>query len=186
MSDKRSFWTTLPGFATGTATVITAVLGVLGLLRAGGGGSGGQEAPSPSSSPTPSTSNSARENKSSADFNSSAGEPVARTVPSTLNFGKQGVGRSSSVLTVTLTNIGEEGLTIEAVELSGEETSQFEITQNNCDEQQVLEPRDGCEIGVRFSPRSIGGANATMKVAHNGVDGSEEVSLAGEGVLLQL
>lgn len=177
MSDKRSFWSTIPGFATGLATVVTAGLGIWGIVQAGDNSPADTERSPSSSSPT--------EGGGSDGPDSSEGAPRAQLTPDSLDFGRQGVGRSSTTMTATLTNLGPSELRVESAEMSGQDDSQFEVVENEC-EDTALEERDNCEVKLRFSPKSVGDFEATLRVDHNGEDAPNETSLTGEGLLLQL
>ena len=177
MSDKRSFWSTIPGFATGLATLVTAGLGVWGIVQSGDSSPADSERSPSSSSPT--------EAGGSKGSDSSEDPPRAQLTPDPLDFGRQGVGRSSTTMTATLTNLGPNELTVDSAEMSGQDDSQFEVVENDC-EDATLDERDNCEIKLRFSPKSVGDFEATIKVDHNGEDAPSETSLTGEGVLLQL
>lgn len=175
MSDKRSFWSTIPGFATGMATVVTAGLGIWGIVQAGDNTPADTERSPSSSSP----------GEASGPEGSSEDPAGAQLTPDPLDFGRQGVGRSSTTMTATLTNLGPSELHVESAEMSGQDDSQFEVVENDC-EDATLDEGDTCEIKLRFSPKSVGDFEATVTVDHNGEDAPSKTSLTGEGVLLQL
>ena len=185
MAQKKSFWSTLPGFATGIATIVTAALGVIGVVQANKGEPAATEespgASSPTTTPSPSPGRA-----TSGSSGSSEARGRARVSPRTLDFGRSGLGRATGEQTVTLTNVGNGELTIEGVEVSGANASLFTITANRCGEGQTVQPEYECEITLRFTPDAVGDFRATLTIDHDGEDSPSEVDLTGTGALLPL
>jgi hypothetical protein len=184
MSEQKSFWSTIPGVITGTATVITAVLGLLSILRGGSSTptsalQSPQTSPSPSASPSPSTTD--------TPGSSSTVQAEARVTltPRTVDFGTHAPGQASDELSVTLTNSGTREVVVQLVEVAGADASLFEITQDGC-QGTTVQPSYDCQISLRFTPRSVGEFRATLDVEHDGPNSPAESSLRGTGVLLKL
>lgn len=157
MSQKKAFWSTLPGILTGTATVITAAIALFGTLsNSGKNGTGG--AP--------------------------AGEPAASVSPETVGFGKQGLIQSTPQA-VTVTNSGGSDLKIGKVGIAGEGKGVFRVVQDTC-ASQLLAPGSRCQINIRFAPGSLGSFLATLEIGHNARGNPTMVPLSGEAILLQL
>ncbi|MDQ4149066.1 MAG: choice-of-anchor D domain-containing protein [Actinomycetota bacterium] len=187
MAQKKSFWSTIPGFVTGAATVITAVLGVLGVIQANKGSPmATNDSATPSatnSSPSP-TSASGRGTSGSGGSSDARGQ--ARVSPRTLDFGRAAIGRTSEEMTVTVTNIGDGELTIDGVDVNGANASLFRITSNRCAPGQTVQPEYDCEIALTFAPNAAGDFRATLTIDHDGLDSPSEVALSGTGALLPL
>lgn len=177
MTEKKNFWATLPGIFTGTATVITAALGVWGVLNDFGSTGSSEQTTTTLASPSPSISTAAPETFFD-DF------PEADLVPPTIDFSDLGVGRSET-RAVTVVNSGESDLIIDTVELTGEGGGSFKIAQDTCGSN-TLAPRSRCEVTIAFSPAAVGSFTAKLELHHNAQDTPSEVSLSGEGVLLDL
>jgi hypothetical protein len=104
-------------------------------------------------------------------------EPI-RTVmlrPSSLSFGKQQVDTTSQPQTATLTNTGDNPVTITNI---GSDAP-FSQT-NNCPTS--LAPNSSCEIQVTFTPTVRGPANGTLAVTDNATGSPQETSLSGTGI----
>ncbi|MGH2772809.1 MAG: choice-of-anchor D domain-containing protein [Actinomycetota bacterium] len=170
MSQKKSFWGSLPGFMTGLAGIITAALGVVGVLNANSGQPGDSpSAPSPSGSPS-----------------RQAGRAGASLSPTELSFGSEAVVASSDTLTLTLTNTGEKKLNVEGADLGGSDASQFQIVEDECSKEQSVPAEGECRIDLRFAPSSVGNFRAKLTIRHNAGGSPSEAVLTGEGVLLKV
>jgi hypothetical protein len=73
--------------------------------------------------------------------------------PSSLNFGNQTVGITSSPQNVTLQNTGNINLTITSIQITGTNSGDFG-EKNNCPSS--LPPNNSCQISVTSSPRLLG------------------------------
>jgi len=104
--------------------------------------------------------------------------PAATFSPTSINFGNQGVGTTSSPQVTTLTNTGAGVLTITSIAIKGTNSSDFAQT-NNCP---ASVPSNGsCQISVTFSPIATGTRNAAVRVADNAPGSPQEVPLMGVG-----
>jgi trimeric autotransporter adhesin len=111
-------------------------------------------------------------------FTGRAGTPTASVSPSSLTFGNQTVGTTSSSQSVTLENTGNAPLSVSSVAAS----SQF-TTTTHC--VKTLNQGDSCTEDVAFAPTASGAATGTLTFTDNsgGVSGTtQEVQLSGTGV----
>lgn len=180
MSEKKSFWATLPGILTGTATVITAALGLWATLSGGGGTSNTPQSPAPTVSSSPSITPSS---SLSPEVLTDA-LPEADVVPESLDFGDLGLGKSASK-SITVVNSGESDLEIYEVALAGEGADRFKIGQDTCSAESIS-PGSRCQITIEFSPPTVGSYLATLQIDHNAQDTPTKIPLSGKGILLEL
>ena len=131
---------------------VTALLVVGVWVACGGGGGGG----TPTPAPTPAVSLSA----------------------TSLSFGSQNVGATSTPMSVTLTNIGNASLSITSIGLNG--TNSGDFAQTNTCGSSVLSGAN-CSISVTFAPTAAGARNATVSVADNASGSPQTVTLSGAG-----
>jgi len=114
------------------------------------------------------------------------GQGVANSGPSaslstnSIDFGQQGINTTSQPQTVTLTNSGDEDLTIEDVTLGGENPDAFDGT-DDC-EGNVLRPSESCSGSVQFSPTEKAIYAAVITIIDNAGDSPQTVNLTGAGV----
>jgi outer membrane autotransporter protein len=87
-----------------------------------------------------------------------------------LQFDETVVGTSSESQTVTLTNQGDDTLTVNSVTVAGD----FSLT-NNCEEE--ITASDSCELQIAFTPTAQGDASGTLSIDTN--VGTFTVALAG-------
>lgn len=179
MTEKKNFWATLPGILTGTATVITAGLGLWATLS-GIDTTGGNTPPTPQGTGSPSPT------LSGTPFFSELDEelPEADIVPQSLDFDDQGLNARSE-LSIAILNSGEADLFVEEVSITGDGASNFEVLQDTC-RSESLAPRSRCEINVGFTAAAVGAYTATLEISHNAQDSPSRIPLRGEGVLLKL
>jgi uncharacterized repeat protein (TIGR03803 family) len=105
--------------------------------------------------------------------------PAVTFSPTSLNFGSQTVGSSSSPLKTTLTNTGQGVLTIASIGIAGTNSNEFAQT-NNCPAS--LSPNANCSVSVTFTPTAVGNANASVTVADNAPGSPQTVPLSGAGI----
>jgi hypothetical protein len=108
--------------------------------------------------------------------------PFASALPSSLAFGSQDVGTTSTSQSVTLQNSGNSQLTIASIASSGDFAE-----ANNCGAQ--LTAAGSCTIKVSFTPSQVGTRTGTLTVTDNsnGVSGSQQiVSLSGTGTTVSV
>jgi len=97
--------------------------------------------------------------------------------PSTVSFGNQTVGSTSSPQTATLTNGGTTSLSITNISASGD----FAQT-NTCGVS--LAANASCAISVTFTPTAAGSRTGTLTVTDNASNSPQTASLSGTGVIL--
>jgi len=104
--------------------------------------------------------------------------PAVTLYPTSLNFGDQGVGTTSSPQVTTLTNTGAGVLTITSIGIKGTNSGDFAQT-NNCPSS--VPPNGSCQISVTFTPTATGTRNAAVSIADNAPGSPQTVPLRGVG-----
>jgi hypothetical protein len=100
--------------------------------------------------------------------------------PTSLNFGNQTVGITSSPQNVTLQNTGNINLTITSIQITGTNSGDFG-EKDNCPAS--LTPNNSCQISVTFTPTTTGTRNAAVSVTDNAPGSPQSVPLTGVGVV---
>ena len=95
--------------------------------------------------------------------------------PPSLTYSKQVIGTTSAPQTATLTNTGNQPITISSIAA----TAPFSQT-NNCPS--TLPVSSNCQIQVTFTPTKLGTAKGTLSVTDNAVGSPQTVALSGTGV----
>jgi hypothetical protein len=95
--------------------------------------------------------------------------------PSSMTFVNQYVGTSGIPQTLTVTNTGNDVLTISAVTSSVADFG----TLSNC--ANPVDPGMNCTIGVFFDPSASGARTGILLIHDNGVGSPQNVSLSGTG-----
>jgi len=104
--------------------------------------------------------------------------PRISVSPTSLNFGSVNVGNSSSQ-TLTVTNSGSGGLSIQRLAISGPDSIDF-ITQNDQCTGITLTPAQNCTLQIVFSPHTAGSKSATLSISSNDLDNpTKTVPLSG-------
>ncbi|MBI5933725.1 MAG: choice-of-anchor D domain-containing protein [Chloroflexi bacterium] len=93
------------------------------------------------------------------------------------NFGDQAVGSASAAKSFTITNSGNQSLSIGTLAVSGE----FALSGNTCNGATVA-AAGTCTFGVKFSPTSTGTKSGSVSIPSNASTSPNSVSLAGNGV----
>jgi F5/8 type C domain/Abnormal spindle-like microcephaly-assoc'd, ASPM-SPD-2-Hydin/Beta-galactosidase len=106
--------------------------------------------------------------------NSSGGSATLSASPTSLSFGSETVGSSTSAQSVTVSNTGTAAATISSVSASGP----FAET-NTCGSS--LAAGASCTASVTFTPTATGSATGTLTVASNATNASLTVALSGTG-----
>ena len=101
--------------------------------------------------------------------------PNATLSPTSLVFGDEVIGTTSSVQSVTLNNYGTATLSITGITAS----TNFGQT-NACNS--TLASGASCTLSVTFTPANTGSANGTLSFADSAPDSPQVVSLSGTGV----
>ena len=92
-----------------------------------------------------------------------------------LSFGKESVGQTSSPQVVTVSNLSQTAQNI-SIRVTGTAAGEFPET-NTCGAS--LAAKSTCGITVKFAPKADGAARALLNV--NGGGSSQTVSLSGTG-----
>lgn len=106
--------------------------------------------------------------------------PVASLSTNAIDFGQQTLNTTSQPQTVTLTNSGDEDLSIEDVTLGGDDPEYFDGV-NDC-QGNVLKPAESCNGSVEFKPTEKSIYSATITIIDNSSDSPQMITLAGIGV----
>lgn len=104
---------------------------------------------------------------------------IAVLSPTSLNFGNETVGITSTPQNVGLSNMGNINLTITSIEITGVNSSDF-TQKNNCPAS--LPPNENCTISVTFTPQAVGARNAAVSVSDSGPNSPQSATLMGVGV----
>lgn len=184
MSDRKPFWTSIPGVATGAAGVVSAIVGLLGVSAQLGwiGGDGDGDA-------TPSTTTIAGETPSSTASTGAGATTTTATAaragqfevdPTSLALGALGQPRDASV---TVRNTGEVPLTMQTPTISGPDDEQFEATDVSCTKSALPAGRS-CQVKVTLTPQRAGAQfSAVLVVAAANAPREVEVELQGTALL---
>lgn len=180
MTEKKSFWSTIPGVIAGIATILTAGVALISLIATNG------DDPQPQATETASPSATSAPGSSGGSGSGSGGNaPRAVIAPRSIDFGDLGSGRSARQ-TVTVTNSGSEYLVVEDAAVDSP-AGAFSMDAEDClAEQTGIAPDDECEIEVTFSPRSVGSFAGFLVIEHSAAGSPERIALIGQGQLLSL
>jgi 6-phosphogluconolactonase (cycloisomerase 2 family) len=107
--------------------------------------------------------------------------PVAALFPASENFGSISVGQSSSSRLITLTNTGDQGLSVNSITAIGVNAADFMAT-STCAVPTVLSPNSTCTISIVFAPAAAGPRQASLAVADNAPGNPQSIPLTGTGV----
>ncbi|SRR5579883_186124 len=119
--------------------------------------------------------------KGSAPQQSSLALTIKQVVslsPSSLDFGDQAQGSTSTAKTIILTNNGSTAVTITPpVKTSGNDYNDF-VPTTTC---ATVAPGASCTINVTFKPTGTGTRSATLTITDDGVGSPHTVDLTGTG-----
>jgi centrosomal CEP192-like protein len=108
----------------------------------------------------------------------SAAAPTLSLSASSLAFGNQQPGTTSSAKALTLTNTGDATLSISKIWLTGGYPNLFKES-NNCGTS--LAEGAKCTISVQFAPNAIGSFAAAVTLEDNGANSPQSVPISGTG-----
>lgn len=97
--------------------------------------------------------------------------------PTSLNFGNQKVGTTSSSPNFTVYNVGKKKINISDVNISGSSASEF-VVGTHC---ASIPAGKSCVIAVSFAPTITGSAAATVNVVTDSPVGTLMLALSGNG-----
>jgi uncharacterized membrane protein len=107
-------------------------------------------------------------------------KPQISTSPAYLDFDSINLG-SSSIKTITLSSIGNVGLVIGTMVLSGANQGEFSLSNDNCSGRTII-PSGNCTLDILFSPISLGPKSASLFIPSNATNmPSLRLSLEGTG-----
>src|SRR6266536_183507 len=114
-------------------------------------------------------------------FSTAPGAPAVSLIPSSLTFGSQTTGTTSSAQPVTLTNSGSAALTISGIAVAGTNASDYAQT-NTCPlAPSTLAAGASCTISVTFTPSASGSRTASVTISDNASNSPQGISLTGSG-----
>jgi hypothetical protein len=97
------------------------------------------------------------------------------TSSTSLSFGTQLVGTTSSPQNVTITNTGKAQVDVASVGITGD----FSVQTNGC--QSAIQPGNSCTLGIVFVPTAIGSLSGTLTITDNATGSPQTVALSGTG-----
>lgn len=207
MSERKSFWSTLPGIIAGVAAIVSGLAVLIPVLvhlshaavnhpkgakaaaastpSPGGPGTPGGGSPSGSGGFSTDTAAPTGPFSATPGTGSPGGMDGLTATPSTLDLGQAALGSSSPVATATITNAGPNSATLAGIQLQGPQAGQFSIASSTCGSGAVLAPGGSCELGVRFNASTLGPATASLVVSFQHPQGGVvTVPLTGTGAVL--
>jgi hypothetical protein len=107
--------------------------------------------------------------------------PALQMHPSSLNFGSQTVGTTSTPRTITLTSTGAVPLSISSITLTGTSPGDFAETDNCPIGSNTLAVNASCTITITFSPTANGTRTASVTVTDSAAGSPQSVALNGTG-----
>ncbi len=109
--------------------------------------------------------------------------PAVGLTPSTINFGNQSLNTISAATPVAITNTGVSNLTIQAITMSGNNSSDFIFSLASGQFPLTLAPGAMASVNVSFKPTGSGARSAILNVTDNASDSPQKVTLSGTGVV---
>lgn len=178
MSDKSSFWSSVPGVVTGAAGLLTGIVGLLTVSTQMGwiGGDGAS-----TSTTTTSTVPGTPATGPDGGFTTlpPSGPGTFEVDPRSLDFVALG-GRRGVVM---VENTGSTPLTVGPLEVEGTGADSFEVDDADC-VATILAPGRTCEVLVTTRGGGLGGrATGTLVIAAGGTTQVREVQLEASGLL---
>ncbi|PYV29263.1 MAG: hypothetical protein DMG22_23445, partial [Acidobacteria bacterium] len=110
-------------------------------------------------------------------------QPVVTLSPTSLSFGNQQTGTSSSPQGVTLSNTGNTELNNLVISITGTNADQF-LQSNNCGGS--VAAGSTCTINATFNPNATGSMTAAVTFQDNASNSPQTVPLAGTGFSSQV
>jgi hypothetical protein len=108
--------------------------------------------------------------------------PVASISPSTLDFGDQPLGTTSTSQHIQLTNTGAVNLTIKTVTLIGINPADFSEV-DDCRALSPLTSARTCGFTIVFAPSAAGQRSAILSITDNAADSPQSITLTGNAPL---
>jgi hypothetical protein len=103
---------------------------------------------------------------------------AVKVTPTTLNFGTQTVGTTSSTKTITFQNAGSTPMSITSASFSGS-SPYWNLVSNTCGSS--VAANSSCTYGITFTPQAVGTFTATFSIGDPDPTGPQKVTLNGTG-----
>jgi len=103
--------------------------------------------------------------------------PVVSLSPTSLNFGNQNVGTTSTIQTITLSNLGSAALSIANISIPPDFSA-----ANTCGTS--VPAGSNCMISVSFQPSAAGMRGGLLTIKDNASGSPQSVSLSGNGAVV--
>lgn len=164
MAKGGSFWSSIPGFLTGLAGVLTAVVTLVTLAFSQGWIGDGA----------------ATDSKSSA-AGTGAAAPDPSVEPESVRFTPTLLVAVTEAVKVT--NEGDDPFSVDSVQITGSDRGRFSVDGGQC-VGTPLPSGQSCELVISYEPSGAGQARATLVVsarAENGEKKAAEAVLEGVG-----
>lgn len=172
-ASRKSFFSTLPGFVTGLAGLVSAAVAAVGLgVQQGWIGGSGSE-PSADELRTDGRAALSRENQEQGRADE---EPAFAVEPTSVSFGPVG-SRDASV---KVRNTGDVDLRLGTPTITGDDPDRFRVSEGTCNG--VVDPGRSCELDVTFTPKT-GTFSAVLVVEAEEGGKAHEVPLQARAVL---
>lgn len=108
------------------------------------------------------------------------GQPQLLIAPPVLDFGAQRVGTTSALLTVNISNTGNDDLNVTSIDAAA---GAFSLSAGTCPAAPFsLAPADSCSLSYQFAPAMEGPALQTLSIASNAPNSPGSFDLQGTGV----
>lgn len=105
--------------------------------------------------------------------------PMIGLSPTSVNFGNQAAGTTSSPTPITVTNTGNATVTFTSIAVTGTNNTSFGESDNCLPN---LTVGNSCTINVTFSPATTGSFSAAVTLTDNATNNPQTVSLSGTGI----
>lgn len=110
-------------------------------------------------------------------------EPPVSLSPSLLYLGTQAVGTNSPAGTATLTNTGEDSVSISSYTIAGSNSADF-AADSTCGAS--LAAGGSCTFSVHFTPTTVGPRKSSLSVSYEGPGSPRTILLTGVGAAVTL
>ncbi|MGC1128597.1 MAG: choice-of-anchor D domain-containing protein [Candidatus Acidiferrales bacterium] len=111
-----------------------------------------------------------------------SGTPEFSPSVTTISFGNQQAGVTSSQKSVEVFNNGNLGLTISSVRVGGPNAGDFAVSSDSCTGTTVPPAAAACPVSVTFAPSTTGAETASLEFTDNAAGSPQSVGLTGTGM----
>jgi hypothetical protein len=108
--------------------------------------------------------------------------PVPLLSATSFSFGSLTVGQTSGPLTLTISSIGGQALSLNSTAITGMNSSDFSITGDSCHAPTVLQSGTSCSVLINFTPSAAGSRSAALTITDNAAPPAESAQLNGTGL----